>query len=203
MQFAVLGAPRGHADALRAALAAIDRRGILTVLHTGDVAVGGPDPAGVVSELAQHAIVGVQGEWDRCVVLLTRKEETMRARLDADQYAAVQAARGGMGARQVEWLKSLPRARRVAIDEVTIQLCHGTVSAQAGRIHPEDGPEHLRRHREQANAACIVCGKSAEPWEAVIDGVLIVCPGEMGADRARYTVIDTDRRPWGVTHACA
>lgn len=198
MLFALLGAPCGHAAPLRAALDALDDRGILTILHAGNLAVGGPDPGGVIALLDERGVAGVQGEDDRTTVLFTRKADAMRARLEPAQYDAVAAARAAMRAREVEFLRSLPRQRHIEVDGYSIHLCHGSVSAQAGRIAPDDPPDRLRRHREQANADCVAVGKHPDPWHTVVDGTLFVCAGTMAADAGRYSIINTDTRPWSV-----
>jgi len=203
MQFALLGAPRGHADALNAALDAIDERGILTVLHTGDIAVGGEQPNETVALLEERGVQGVQGELDRLAVLFTRKGESLKQRLEPAVYEALADTRGRIAAARLEALRSLPKSRRITIDEVTIALCHGAVGNQSGLIDPSAPEDRLRRQREEANADCIVCGKHDEPWRRMIDGTLIVCPGVMTATEGRYTIIDTDARPWRVEHAVA
>ena len=203
MQFALIGAPRGHADALRAALDAVDERGILTILHTGDVAVGGPEPNDTIALLEARGIPGVQGESDRLAVLFTRKGEALRKRLDEDLYAALSDARDRMGAAKVEFLRSLPRSRRITVDEVTIVLCHGAVTNQADSLGPDDPIERLRRQREEANANCVACGKQDEPWHKLVEDTLFVCAGAMTPGHGRYTVVDTGKRPWRVEHAVA
>jgi predicted phosphodiesterase len=203
MQFAILGAPMGHADALRAALDAIDARGILTILHTGNAAVGGSQPNEAIALLDEYGVQGVQGEQDRLAVLFTRKGDALKKRLDPDLYAALADTRGLIAAARLESLRSLPRSRRIAIDEVTIALCHGTVTNQAGTIDPEAPVDRLRRQREEANADCIVCGKHETPWSRLVDDTLIVCAGVMTADEGRYTIVDTGARPWHVENASA
>ena len=200
MQFAIIGAPRGHAGALRAALDAIDERGILTIFHTGDAAVGGEGPNEAIALLEERGVQGVQGELDRLAVLFTRKGESLKKRLDPAVYEQIADTRRRIGASRLEVLRGLPRSRRAAIDEVTIVLCHGTVTNQAARIDPDEPLDRLRRQREEANADCVACGKHDTPWDTVVDTTVFVCPGAMTAEQGRYTIIDTDARPWRVEH---
>lgn len=200
MQFAILGAPKGHAGALRTALNAIDNRGILTILHAGDIAVGGDNPNGAIALLEEFGVQGVQGEADRLAVLITRKGAALQARLSGDLYEAVAQARARMSATGIEALRSLPRGRRIEIDDVTIALCHGTVTNPSARIERDAPVDRLRRQREEANTDCVVFGKHDTAWDALVDTTCFICPGAMNAHEARYTIVDTGTRPWRIEH---
>ncbi len=204
MLIAVLGDIHGHYPALEAVWRHIEEEGIRTVLSTGDAVAGHPWPNETVDALQAWRIVSVQGEFDREAALYPRRAERLRARWPAQERAVLEQTHQATRSDNLEFLRGLPRSRRVEAEGLAICLCHGTPSSQAESLSPHDPDTRYRRARESANADIVVCGRTHAPHARSVDGALFVNPGsvagpERPAGSAGYAVIDTDADPWQVT----
>ncbi len=198
MLFAVLGGPHGNAAALDAALADVAAQGIHSVLCTGNLAVGGDQPNGVIDRMRERRVTCVQGESDRLVVRALRKAASMKERLGDERFDAIARAHEALTSVNLEFLRALPRTRTLPVETVGLFLCHGTVSSQSDEIAEDESIERFRRQREAANTEIIVCGSDGNPFIKWIDQTLFVNPGSLdaGEHAAHYIMINTDAEPY-------
>lgn len=203
MFLAVLGDVHGNLPALDAVLDAIDERGILTILNTGDAVVGYPWPNEVVDRLREHAVVSVQGEMDRLTVRVSRKAASLQRRMGDEAYRALQWTHDHLRSRTIEYLRDLPLQRTMRIEGIDICLFHGLPTKQADSLHEDDDVMHFQRVRESVHVPLVICGKSHEAFARKVDDTLFVNPGSVGIAQeesglARYAVINTEVQPWEV-----
>lgn len=199
MILAAIGDIGGHADALAAVLADIDAAGIQTIVNTGDSVAGGPRPNETIALLRTRDIPSVQGDMDRRVARLVRKQRTLRAECTPEVFEALQRTYEALRSDHVEFLAGLPRERRLSIDGLAIYVCHGSPHGQEEGLGEGDPLILFQRFREVAEAAIVVTGHTRTPFSRMLDGTLFVNPGAVGDVPACYAVVDTEAEPWSVT----
>ena len=64
MQYAVLGCLHGNAEALRAVMADIKRRGVERIVCLGDVVGFGPDPLECLDMVRESCFITIRGDHD-------------------------------------------------------------------------------------------------------------------------------------------
>lgn len=201
MILAVIGGVRGNVLALDAVLDAVDAEGIERILCTGDVAVGYPWPNECIDRLVARAIPCVQGQSDRYVVRVLRKEAARRRRLSPQQVNDLAQAFHALDSRNLEYLRGLPKSTVVTVDGIDMMLCHGTPANPNEALSDTDNDQHFRRQREVSPAPIIVHGATDRPHVRMVDGTLFVNPGALGNDAERagyasYAIVSTENEPW-------
>lgn len=175
---AVIADVHGNADALRAVLADIDRRGITDIANLGDM-VSGPLAANHAAALLRaRPMTAVRGNHDRDLV-----EQPPDAMHASDKSAYDKLSRADLA-----WLSALPPTARMAGGRVF--LCHATPAddqtywletlAPDGRAHlrPQDD---IRALTGDTRAEVILCGHTHIPRAVQLPGgPLIVNPGSVG-----------------------
>jgi predicted phosphodiesterase len=173
--FALTADIHGNVWALRAVLADIDRRGIEVVYDLGDSLCGPLAPAETADLLIERGVLSVRGNDDSAL-------------LEADDAALSASARftiPRLTARQLEWIRALPRTRRVG----DVLLCHATPHSeldylledvQPGVVELRDAAS-IRGLLGVVDARLIACGHSHIPRLLRIEErVTIVNPGSVG-----------------------
>jgi predicted phosphodiesterase len=197
MILAILGGVHGQAGALRAALHAVEEAGILSVVHTGDSVLGGPDPRGAMDLLATHRVPAVQGAEDRLVGHALRKQRRMARSLDDAARAAVTAAHEALTGSQVEALLARPHTRRLEIDGIRILVCHGLPGHPGEHLDADTPAALLERLRESSDADIVVCGGGPDFTARLVADTLFVAPGRVALDGgAAYAWVSTESTPW-------
>lgn len=201
MLLAVIGAIRGDLPALRAVLQSVDQSGIHTLLQTGDLVEGGPQPDEVIGLLSERQVPCVRGAVDRSVAKFVKRNATLRKRLDPVRFAACQRAHEALSAAHIEWLDRLPRHRELLIDGTRILLCHGAFASQ-NEILSQDTPEMwFLRERERTESELVVSGGAEQPFHRAVAGTLFVGPGVIrpAPDQAAWMLVNTEVAPWSST----
>lgn len=201
MYFAALGHIHGNLRALEAVLDVLDDEGIQTVFNTGDSVVGHAMANEVVELLRSRHVISVLGEGDRRAVHFLRKRATLQKKYSEKDFAALENAFESLRPENIEYLRSLPRARNLVVEGLNILLCHGTPANPAATLSETDNIELFRRQRELAAADIIIGGGTHEAYSREVDMTLFVSPGTVGGDadgdsQATYAVIDTEVQPW-------
>ncbi len=199
MIFAAIGDIRGNMSALQRVLDLVMQEGIQTIVNTGDSVVGHSGSHEVIEVLRRESIASVQGERDRLLARLGRKRRSLRERVPEGDFEALERAYERCSSRDLEYLGSLPSRLSLAVDGVSIAVCHGTLTGPAGRMGPTDDPALFRRQRELAGASIIVCGHGEEAFVRQVDDTLFVHPGSVGMasdGRTHYAVVSTETEPW-------
>jgi predicted phosphodiesterase len=115
MRLAVFGDVHGHADALRAVLAAAERAGVDALWSLGDMIGGGPDPALVVRAVRERCAVALMGNHDYAA---TGAVDPSRL---GDAGRSLELARAQLAEDDLAWLRS----RRPAARREGVQCWHG------------------------------------------------------------------------------
>lgn len=201
MILAAIGGVQGRLPALQAVLDDIDREGIESIICTGDVAVGHGWPNEVIDLLQQRHIRCVQGARDRQVVRFLRKQKSILARTDDDEYSALTYTYEQLSSGHLEYLRGLKKDLLLAFDGIEVLLCHGSPANPSDILLDSDANHRYQRQREVASAPIIVHGGTALPHVRRVLGTLFVNPGALAMDAARpghasYAVVSTESEPW-------
>jgi putative phosphoesterase len=203
MIFAAISDIHGHWPALVAVLDAIDQEGIHTIVSAGDCVAGHPWPNEVINCVRQRDILTAQGEWDFRVAKFLRKEKTLRAHMNAQEFEALKNTFDVCSVENIEYLRALRRVRTIEIDDIRIVVCHGTLTSHSDRLKNDEGDMRYARQREIDPAHIIVTGGTHVPHQRWVNGTLFVNPGSLGGTEpgealGSYAVISTEEEPWSV-----
>ena len=199
MLCAIIGDALGNFSALDAVLGAVEEAGILTILQTGDVAVG-PEPDACIRRLREAGARCVQGNTDRILVRFNRKRTSLASRLDEAEYAALADASDRISSVGLEWIAALPKVLRAEVDGIAMLLCHGAPDGGTETLDEGVAAQRLARYREEVLCALVATGGPAAPFHRWVADTLFVHPGPVAvaAGIAQYAVVDTDTQPWSV-----
>ena len=207
MRYGLLADVHGNLDALRAVLAALDRRGVDGLLFAGDLVGYGPHPNECIQTLAALGATCVAGNHDLIALGLLSDDRCIDLAKDSLRWT-----REVLGADERAFLATLPRRAEVPGG---IVLAHGALDdpqeyvttapqavAQLSRIEDHDGAGTLvlgHTHRAMAYARrggwLAADGGTALP----ADDAVLLNPGAVGQSRelrarARFAVLDVDAR---------
>jgi putative phosphoesterase len=197
MRVAVVSDIHGNLPALEAVIADIEARRADVVLHAGDLALAGCQPAEVIDRIRELGWQGIVGNTDD---LLWRPEER-RVQLERapklrdllrmlfDVYAP--ATLDLIGRERTEWLRTLPRERRE--DEVTL------VHASPGDLWRAPGPDAEDSELLATYGGCgttmVVYGHIHIPYVRSLGRLVVANSGSVGSPfdgdpRASYLLLD-------------
>jgi predicted phosphodiesterase len=198
MLMAAIGEVRGNFSALQAVLNAIEDSGIQTIIQTGNIGSSPSSAETVIAFFRNSPVPGVQGEFDRLLGRFERKRAALLKRLEPAEYAALESAHAALSSASLEFLRALPRQRRLDVDGVSVLACYGAVTGASGILTAETPHVKFQREREAALADVVVCGGAPEPFSLLVEHTLFVSPGPLnaGPGQARYAVISTEEEPW-------
>lgn len=209
---AVIADIHGNADALKAVLADLDARGIVTILNLGDHLSGPLAPRETADLLLSRDMLSIRGNHDRYLV-----EQTIAEMGASDRVAAEQ-----LDDRHRAWLAALPAT---ATYRDRIYLCHGTPTSdvtywmetvRADQSVGRRDPAEIEAWAAGIDLPVIVCGHTHVPRALRLrDGRLLVnpgsvgCPGyedtspphrmETGNPAASYAILTQTSAGWDVT----
>jgi predicted phosphodiesterase len=194
---AIVSDIHGNLTALDAVVADLARRGIPRVVHGGDLAVGGCQPAEVIDLVRELGWPGVVGNVDQ-LLWEPGEHERQRARapklgrlLDMmfGQYAP--ATLELIGAERLGWLQRLADE----YCEEDLSVLHASPSDLWRAPMPDDHDDKLVAKYEQCDHAVVVYGHIHRPFVRRLAGFTVANSGSVGSPfdgdpRASYLLID-------------
>jgi putative phosphoesterase len=182
MRFGVISDVHGNLPALDAVfddMPPVDR-----LVCAGDVVGYNPWPAACVADIRSRSVLTVQGNHDRAVA----GEASFG--FNSMAGAGVRYAREQLDADAIEWLRTLPRKRRLADDRVCIVHDHPTRRDHYTR--PEEFSPDLLDGED-----VLILGHTHVQSHEVFDEGIVLNPGSVGQPRdgdpkAAYAVLDLE-----------
>jgi predicted phosphodiesterase len=218
MRLAFCSDIHGNRLALEAVLGDIQEQGGADAHWiVGDLVALGPDPVGVLEQLAHLPnLTAVRGNTDRYITTGTTPEPTL-ASVQADParlplFATITRSLGWtQGAITVAgwlpWLNALPLEQRLTLPDGTRLLAvHAAPGEDDGDgIHPGLREQQLRRLAQSAEADLILVGHTHWSLDVTVDGVRFVNLGSvsnpLGPDRrASYWLLEADATGYQLQH---
>jgi putative phosphoesterase len=200
----VLSDIHGNAVALDAVRAALRSEKPDMVAVAGDLAVNGPDPAGVVDRLREMEAEGaaiVGGNTDIAVADFDYGAAWPQYRdgIPDTFVAATEWAHEELGDERLAWLRRLPAERRLRAEDGTmILVCHASPGSQTAGFDQSLDPAVIIERVSGTDARVIACGHTHLPevrdlgWKVIVnDGSAgYVFDGEPTASWARIDLVD-------------
>ncbi|MEX0625161.1 MAG: metallophosphoesterase family protein [Chloroflexota bacterium] len=197
MRIAVLADLHANLPALHAVLDDVLVLGCDTMWCVGDIVGRGPHPAEVVDELRALAVPTIQGNWDDAVAL--HREQPGVAWPDTESEAAGQVSLAWtirqLSDEQRSWLRQLPGKERIAIDERSVLLFHGSPTRQNDYLW-SDRPSRVFARVVSDQGDDLLCfGNTHEAFHRLVGESHFVAAGSVGCGTpddmsAQYAVID-------------
>ena len=197
MRIAIVSDVHGNLTAFDAVVADIERRAPDLVVHGGDLALMGAQPAEVIDRLRELGWPGVVGNTDE---VLWRPQEQARQRelapklhrllrLIFEEYAPATLDR--LGEDRVAWLRELPAELRV--EEVV--LVHAAPGDLWRAPMPDAADDELAAVFEPLRAATAVYGHIHRPYTRSLAALTVANSGSVGMPwdgdpRASYLLVE-------------
>jgi putative phosphoesterase len=195
MRVAIVSDVHGNLTAFDAVLADIERRAPDLVLHGGDLALMGPQPAEVIDRVRELGWLGVVGNTDEVLWQEQARQENLAPKLGAllklifREYAP--ATLELLGEEQVRWLRQLPAQRRVG----DLVLVHAAPGDLWRAPTPDAEDDELSAVYEPLDAATAVYGHIHRPYTRTLTRLTVANSGSVGMPwdgdpRASYLLIE-------------
>jgi putative phosphoesterase len=197
MRLAIVSDIHGNLTALNAVVADIERRSVDRVLHGGDLALAGCQPAEVIDRVRELGWDGIVGNTDE---LLWRPEERAAQERNApklrdllrvlfEDYAP--ATRQLIGDERIAWLRRLPAEHR----EDDLVLLHASPGDLWRAPPPNAEDKVLLATYESCEAQTVVYGHIHRPYVRGVRGLTVANSGSVGSPfdgdpRASYLLVD-------------
>jgi putative phosphoesterase len=202
-ELAVISDIHGNSIALKAVLADLKSRGgAEQLLVLGDLVAFGPDPAGVLGLLRDHAsAIYILGDTDRYLVERQYPTRSGYQRWQAEILASFFWTAYQLSAVDLRFLGSLSRSKLIRFDDEHVILAvHGSPRSDEESIFPQTPDIELERMlADNLFYNLLLCGHTHIPFDRVVDGRRVVNSGSVGLPfngdpRASYVLIDLKPR---------
>lgn len=196
-RLAIVSDVHGNLTALESVITDIARRGVDGVVHGGDLALGGCQPAEVVDRVRELGWPGIVGNTDE---LLWRPEERQKQERKApqlrellnlvfDQYAPV--TREWLGDERMAWLRRLPDEH----SEDGMVLVHASPGDLWRAPQPSAPTPELTETYGPYGARTVVYGHIHQPYVRELDRFSVANSGSVGSPfdadpRASYLLLE-------------
>lgn len=205
MRIALIGDIHANLPALDAVLRDAAAHGAVEIWNAGDTVGEGPFPDEVVRRLAAEEARSILGNVDLKVLNLPRKLEKWRLTKDPERLAALSWTWQRLSAGSRQYLRELPRRRRLRVARRHALLVHGSPLAAEEPVSAATSPERLAELARAARAELVVCAHAHAPFCRTAAGTLFVNTGSVGLPagddaRACYALLSWDERRFAVEH---
>jgi predicted phosphodiesterase len=182
MRTAIVADIHGNLTALEAVAAEIERRGTERVLHAGDLALAGAQPAEVVDRVRELSWPGVVGNVDDLLWNTEQLDVQLECspnvepliRLLFETYAP--ATRELLGEERIRWLRGLPPEHR----EGEIRVLHASPGDLWRAPMPDAADGELLETYGQADGGIVVYGHIHLPYVRRVDSLTVANTGSVG-----------------------
>ena len=179
-KIAVLSDVHGNLVALEAVRKDVKKAKPDAILVCGDLAMNGPDPAGVVDALRDMAGDGaliVQGNTDVAVADFDYAAAFpwMTEGVPDAIRAAAEWANETLGDERLDWLRSLPAERRIRLEDTLVLATHASPGSQTSGFDRDLDASVTLERLSRTDARVICCGHTHLPevrdfgWKQIVN----------------------------------
>ncbi|MGH2513588.1 MAG: metallophosphoesterase family protein [Candidatus Limnocylindrales bacterium] len=179
-RIAILSDVHGNRVALEAVRAVLRRERPDAVMVCGDLALNGPDPAGVIDsvrELEAEGALVVAGNTDIAVADFDYSAAfpAMMDGVPESIRSAAEWAHAQLGDERVDWLRRLPAERRLRVGPVLLLATHASPGSQTDGFDQALDPNVTIERAARTDARLICCGHTHLPevrdlgWKVVVN----------------------------------
>jgi len=168
-----------HANviALEAALEALRRHRVDTVLCLGDMVGYGPSPNEALALLRERNVMCCLGDADERIAYRFAKRDGRTGVADL----TIEWTRSVIEPEHVEWLRQLPVQRRLETPAGRLRAFHGSADDPSARTNLQQDPLALARLLEVHRCHVLTTGGSHVPYYRKVSGAgWVVNPGSVG-----------------------
>jgi putative phosphoesterase len=197
MRLAIVSDIHGNLTALEAVVADISRRGVDRVVHGGDLALIGCQPAEVIDRVRELGWPGIVGNTDELLWRPDQYEAQLRnapklhalLRLLFKEYAP--ATRETLGEERLAWLRQLPAEHR----DQNLLLLHASPGDLWRAPSPDADDPTLAATYGSSDVDTVVYGHIHRPYTRQLDQLTVANSGSVGSPfdgdpRASYLLLD-------------
>ncbi|HEY3728626.1 MAG TPA: metallophosphoesterase family protein [Solirubrobacteraceae bacterium] len=198
MRVAIVSDIHGNLTALDAVVADLSRRGIDRVVHGGDLALIGCQPAEVIDRVRELGWPGIVGNTDELLWRPEQYEVQLRIapklhallRLLFTEYAP--QTRESLGDERLAWIRQLPAEHR----EHDVLLLHASPGDLWRAPSPDADDRTLTAAYGQCTAKTVIYGHIHRPYIRHIDQLTVANGGSVGSPfdgdpRASYLLLES------------
>jgi putative phosphoesterase len=198
MKVALIGDIHANLPALEAVLTHAHQQGGEAIWNVGDWVGYNVFPNEVIERLRQDEdAASIIGNYDLKVLKFKKKKDKWRQTKRPEKYLAFEWAYEHLSPKNRDYLRSLPRERRLSVAEHRILLTHGSPASNKEALTSDTSDDRLRELAQMANADVVICGHSHRPFARRLDGVWFINPGSVGrpddgVPRAAYAILQIE-----------
>ena len=177
MPLALVSDIHGNDVALAAVVVELERLGIERVVCLGDVAQGGPEPAGALDRLAALRWPVILGNADAFLldVPAESREPITEAQLERREWTLNQLTPA-----HLDQIRTFVPTLDVEVDGVTLRAFHGSPRSYDDVVLPETTDAQAERMLGGSGVDLLAGGHTHLQWVRYVDGALYVNPGSVG-----------------------
>jgi len=194
MKVALLSDIHGNVFALQSVLNAVKKKGIDTLIVTGDFVGYYFWPAEVFALLKDWNMVAIGGNHDR-MLKNVKNDDEYRLKIRKKYGSGLDIALDQLDKERIKWLMNLPNSIEYETDNGNMLLCHGSPWDKDEYIYPDLKNESLSRY-DKLNVKWVIQGHTHHSMFKKSGGVTIINPGSVGQPRnkqigAQWAQLDT------------
>ncbi len=196
MKVALIGDVHANLPALEAVLEHARRRNVNAIWNVGDLVGYGAFPNQVIGWLRREGVVSIVGNYDLDVLTVKNKSKRWRKKKQLQKLLSFQWTLDVLTTKNRKYLRSLPKERRLSVDNLDVLLTHASPASDQEHLTPDTPQERLLALASVAEADLVVCGHSHRPFVREAGGACFINTGSVGRPddgdpRACYAILQT------------
>jgi putative phosphoesterase len=205
MKVALIADVHANLPALEAVLTHAHQQNIEAIWNIGDWVGYNAFPNEVIRRLRQERAVSIIGNYDLKVLKFKKKKAKWRHTKRPEKYLAFKWAYKNLSKKNREYLRSLPKERRLRVNGQRILLTHGSPASIQEALSPDTPEKRLQKLAQMTQTDVIICGHSHRPFARQVDKVWFINTGSVGRPddgdpRATYAILKIEPEVLQVDH---
>ncbi len=193
-KIAVISDVHGNLPALEAVLADCNEHDAEQIWNLGDFVGYVPYPNEVIELLQKENTISIIGNYDLKVLSFARNARQWEKNKSPEKYSAFKWNYKALKSANKNYLRKLPKERRLKIAGLDVLLTHGSPADNEEGIGPAMPAKRLGELAKISKADLVLCGHTHRPLRRRAGDVLFVNAGSVGRPegdtRASYAILN-------------